>query len=73
MHPHEEFLGQALLPLEKAAQDQKVDAASEVDFRVVAGREDRFDRLDLHDLEMMIDRQEQPIIDGERSVAGHTA
>ena len=73
MHAHEEFLGQALLPLEKAAQDQEVDAARQMNFGVVAGREDRFDRLDLHDLEMMIDRQEQPIIGGERILAGHIA
>ena len=71
MHAHEEFLGQPLLPLEKAAQNEKVGAATEVDLGIVAGREDRFDRLDLHNFEMMIDRQEQPIIGGERIVAAH--
>ncbi|HEY8181595.1 MAG TPA: hypothetical protein VII32_05105 [Thermoanaerobaculia bacterium] len=73
MDAHEEFLGQTLLPLEKAAQDEKVLAAREMDLGVVAGREDQFDRLDLHDLEMVIDGQKQPIVLGERFVAGHTA
>jgi hypothetical protein len=50
-----------------------VDAARQMNLGVVAGREDQFDRLDLHDFEMMIDRQEEPIISGERSVAAHTA
>ncbi|MDQ6802786.1 MAG: hypothetical protein M3041_18440 [Acidobacteriota bacterium] len=71
MHAHEEFLGQSLLPLEKASQDQQVDAADEMDLRVIAGSEDRFDHLDLHHLEMTVDRQQQSIISGERIVAAH--
>ena len=42
-----------------------------MDFGVVAGREDQLDPLDLHELEVTVDRQEQPIIDGERIVATH--
>jgi hypothetical protein len=71
VHPNEEFLRQTLLPLQKAAQDEKVQAAGKVDFGVVAGREDQLDPLDLHELEVTVDRQEQPIIDGERIVATH--
>ena len=73
MHAHEEFLGQTLLPLTQTAQDENLRAAGEVKFGVVAGREDYFDRLDLHNFEMLIDRQEQPIILGQRFLAGHTA
>ena len=71
MHAHEQLLGQTLLPFEEAAQNQEVNAASEMNFGVVARRKDRLDRLHLHHFEVMIDRQQQTVIDGERLVAGH--
>ena len=72
MHAHEELFRKSLLPFDKAAENEHVEAARQVHFRVVAGRKDRLDGIDLHDLEMLIDGKQQTVVGLQRVVARHT-